>query len=175
MQNSPYAPGPSGAPDPSFTLDPADPADPQEESGTPGTARMPGVLVFALVVVALHALATLLGGWVILDDNYTGQEHNQELLMPMHVAWFFAVFCWGLGAAQILCVVRARKRSPWIRVALIVFLGFTALSSIFGFVASVLADAYSPALLVMFGIDVAALWQVCGEDGGRWFSRREPS
>lgn len=164
MQNSPSAPGPSDAP-----------APPEAESGSPGKARMPAAIVVALVVVALRALTLLVGGWFILEENYSQQEHNQELLMPMSAAWLFAVLCGGLAAAQVYCVVRARGRRAWIRVVLIVFLSLMAFSSVVGIVVSVAAGAASPGTLAFLGADVGALSIVGGAHGRRWFSASGPS
>ncbi|WP_141662935.1 hypothetical protein [Streptomyces sp. Wb2n-11] len=63
--------------------------------GPPETARMPGPLVFVLVTVTVHALGTAFGGWAILQENLSKQEHGQDLLTPMGMAWFVALFCWG--------------------------------------------------------------------------------
>ena len=137
--------------------------------------RMPGVLVAVLVVVTAHALGAAFGGWAVLEENRSKQEHGQDLLLPWGLAWFTALFCWGLAALQIVCVVLARKRRAWVRVVLIVCLSFVALSTVVGFLGSLAADAPSLAMFVIAGIDVAALWMVCGETGRDYFSVRAPA
>ncbi|MFJ7075433.1 hypothetical protein [Streptomyces sp. NPDC098781] len=132
--------------------------------------RMPAAVVFVLVVVAAHALGTVIGGWAVLDENHSKQEHGQELLMPMGLAWFTALFGWALAALQVHCVVLARGRRPWIRVVLAVCLVFVALSTALGFLGSLAAGTPSVAVLLIAGIDVAAGWVVLGEKGRRWFS-----
>ncbi|MEV6172569.1 hypothetical protein AB0L99_30705 [Streptomyces sp. NPDC051954] len=154
MQSSPYQP---------------------EQSGAPGTVRMPGALVFVLVIVAAHALGTVIGGWVVIDENQNKQEHGQDLLMPMSMAWFVALFCWGLAALQIVCVVLARRRRSWIRVVLIVCLSLLALGTVFGFLGSLTSGAPNLAVFVIAGIDVAALWMVSGEQGRHYFAVRNPT
>jgi hypothetical protein len=78
--------------------------------------------------------------------------------MPMGLAWFVALFSWGLAALQITCVVLARRRRPWTRVVLVVCLTFVACSMLFAFLASLAFGAPSPVVLLLFGIDGAALW-----------------
>ncbi|MGW0565552.1 hypothetical protein ACWDZ4_34415 [Streptomyces sp. NPDC003016] len=151
MQSSPYSPGP------------------------PETARMPGTLVLVLVIVTVHALGTAFGGWAILQENFSKQEHGQDLLMPMGMAWFVALFCWGLAALQVICVVLARKRRLWVRAVFAVWLVFVAFSTLLGFLGSLAAGAPSLAVLVISGIDGVALWVVLGETGRRWFSVRSPA
>ncbi|MFF7656397.1 hypothetical protein ACFZCY_42370 [Streptomyces sp. NPDC007983] len=141
-------------------------------SATPMTARMPGALIFVLVVVAAHALGTVFGGWAILEENESKQEHGQDLLLPMGMAWFVALFCWGLAALQVVCVVLARQRRAWVRVVLIVCLGFVALSTGAGFLGSLAAGAPNLAVFVVAGIDVAALWTVSGGTARHYFSLR---
>ncbi|MFF8031529.1 MULTISPECIES: hypothetical protein [unclassified Streptomyces] len=136
---------------------------------------MPGVLVFVLVVVAAHALGTVFGGWAIIEENRSKQEHGQDLLMPMSLAWFMALFCWGLAALLVVCVVLARGRRSWVRVVLIVCLSFVALSTIIAFLGSLASGAPSLAVFVIAGLDVAALWTVCGETGRHYFSVRGPA
>lgn len=136
---------------------------------------MTGALVFVLVIVTAHAVGTAFGGWAILEENYSKQEHGQDLLMPMGVAWFVALFCWGVAALQAVCVALARKRRPWIRVVLAVWLIFVALSTLVGFLGSLAAGTPSLAVLVVLGIDAVALWVVCGERAGHWFSVRGPA
>lgn len=75
MQSSPYQPE-------------------QARPASPGGVRMPGAVVFVLVVVAVHALGTAFGGWAVVEENRSKQEHGQDLLMPMGMAWFLALFCW---------------------------------------------------------------------------------
>jgi cation transport ATPase len=136
---------------------------------------MPGILVFVSVIVTVHALGTALGGWAVLEENYSKQEHGQELLMPMGLAWFVALLCWGLAALQAVCVVLARKRRPWVNAVLAVWLAFVVLSTLVGFAGSLAAGAPSLAMLVVLGIDVAALWMVLGDTARRWFSARRPA
>jgi len=133
---------------------------------------MSGALVFVLVVVAAHALGTAFGGWAVLEENQNKQEHGQELLLPMGMAWFVALFCWGLAALQVVCVVLARKRRPWVRVVLIVCLGFMALSTGAGFLGSLAAGVPDLAVFVIACVDVAAVWMVSGEAARRYFSVR---
>ncbi len=136
------------------------------------TTRMPGSLIFILVVVTAHALGTAFGGWALLEENRSKQEHGQDLLMPVGVAWFTALFCWALAALLVACVVLARRRRPWIRVVLIVCLSFVALSTSVAFLGSLASGAPSLAVFVIAGIDVAALWVVCGKTGRGHFSVR---
>ncbi|MDN3293006.1 hypothetical protein QWM81_02855 [Streptomyces ficellus] len=133
---------------------------------------MTGALVFVLVIVTVHALGTAFGGWAILQENYSKQEHGQNLLMPMGMAWFVALFCWGMAALQVVCVVLARKRRPWVRVVLAVWLILVVFSTVLSFIGSLAAGTPSLAMLVVSGIDVVALWVVLGETGRRWFSVR---
>ncbi|GGP39461.1 hypothetical protein [Streptomyces calvus] len=163
MQSSPYQPG--------------QPARPGEagQPGPHGAGRIPGVLVFVLVIVAAHALGTVFGGWAVLDENWNKQEHGQDLLMPMGMAWFVALFCWALAALLVVCVVLARTRRSWVRVVLIVCLSFVACSTAVGFLGSLVAGAPSLAVFVIAGIDAAALWTVCGETGRHYFSVRGPA
>lgn len=160
MQNSPYPTGPTN---------PVSPTD------QPGTARMPGALIFVLVVVAVHALGTAFGGWAVLEENQSKQEHGQELVMPMAMAWFVALFCWGLAALQVACVVLARGRRLWVRVVLIVCLAFVALGSALGSLGSLVAGAPSLPVFLIAGIDVWALWLVSGEKGRHYFSADSPA
>lgn len=138
-------------------------------------ARMPGALVFILVMVTLHALGSFFGGWVILDENQSKQDHGQDLLMPMAMAWLMALFCWGLAALQVVCVVLARGRRAWVRVVLIVCLSLGALGTAFAFLGSLTAGAPSLPAFVICGLDVAALWMVSGETGRRFFFVRAPA
>lgn len=133
---------------------------------------MPGVIVFVLVIVAVHAVGTALGGLVLLQENYSKREHGQDLLMPMDAAWFAALFCWALAALQAVCVVLARKRRPWVGVVLAISLIFAALGTVVGFLGSLAAEAPSLTLLVVFAVDVVAVCLVLGETSGRWFSVR---
>lgn len=137
--------------------------------------RMPGVLIFILVVVAAHALGTVFGGWAVIEENRSKQEHGQDLLMPMGVAWLTALFCWGLAALEIVCVVLARGRRTWIRVVLIVCLSFVTLGTVLGSLGSLVAGAPSLPVWLIAGIDVAALWTVSGETGRHYFSVRGPA
>ncbi|MDQ1050833.1 hypothetical protein [Streptomyces sp. V4I2] len=157
MQNSPYQPGPAG------------PSDP------PTAQRMPGALIFVLVIVTAHALGTVFGGWAVVEENQSKQEHGQDLLMPMATAWFVALFCWGLAALQAVCVVLARKRRAWVRVVLIVCLAFVSLGTVLGSLGSLVAGAPSLAVFVIAGIDVAALWMMAGERGRHYFSVGSPA
>lgn len=136
---------------------------------------MPGALIFVLVIVTAHALGTVFGGWAILEENQSKQEHGQDLLLPIGLAWFVALFSWGLAVLQVVCVVLARKRRFWVRVVLIVCLSFVALSTAVAFLGSLAAGVPSLAVFVIAGIDVAALWMVCGETGRHWFSVRSPA
>jgi hypothetical protein len=95
--------------------------------------------------------------------------------MPMSMAWFVALFCWGLAALQVVCVVLARKRRTWVRVVLIVCLSFVSLSTVLGFLGSLVAGAPSLPVFVIAGIDVAALWMASGEIGRHYFSVRSPA
>ncbi|MGW3726359.1 hypothetical protein [Streptomyces sp. NPDC000851] len=154
MQSSPYQPGQP------VPLEPT---------------RMPGALIFVLVIVTAHAVGTVFGGWAIIEENQSKQEHGQELLMPMGMAWFVALFCWALAALMVACVVLARKRRTWVRVVLIVCLSFVAFGTVLGFLGSLASGAPSLAVFVIAGIDVAALWMVCGETGRHYFSVRSPA
>jgi glucan phosphoethanolaminetransferase (alkaline phosphatase superfamily) len=136
---------------------------------------MPGVLVLVLVIVTVHALGAAFGGWAVLQENYGKQEHGQELLMPMGMAWFVALFCWGLAVLQVVCAVRARKRRPWIRVVLAVWLALVAFSTALGFIGSLAAGAPGLGMLLVLGVDVAALWVMLGGTARRWFSVRGPA
>jgi cation transport ATPase len=136
---------------------------------------MPGALIFVLVVVAAHALGTAFGGWAVIEENRSKQEHGQDLLMPMAMAWFVALLCWGLAALQAVCVVLARKRGAWVRVVLIVCLAFVSLSTAVGFLGSLVAGTPSLPVFVIAGIDVAALWMVSGHRGRRYFSVGSPA
>ncbi|MDG9702034.1 hypothetical protein [Streptomyces sp. DH37] len=136
---------------------------------------MPGVLVFVLVVVAVHALGAAIGGWAVLQENHGRREHGQEPLMPMGVAWFVALFGWGTAVLQSVCVVRARKRRPWIRAVLAVWLVLVAFSTALALIGSLAAGSPGLGMLVVLGVDVAALWVVLGETARRWFSVRGPS
>ncbi|MFD7408511.1 hypothetical protein ACFV7R_39035 [Streptomyces sp. NPDC059866] len=154
MQSSPYQPG---------------------QAVVPEKVRMPGALVFVLVIVTAHAVGTVFGGWAIIEENRSKQEHGQELLLPMGMAWFVALFCWALAALMAVCVVLARGRRPWVRVVLIVSLSFVAFGTVLGFVGSLASGAPSLPVFVIAGIDVAALWMVCGETGRHYFSVRGPA
>ncbi|MFC8090489.1 hypothetical protein [Streptomyces sp. NPDC057301] len=154
MQSSPYQPE-------------------QARPASPGGVRMPGAVIFVLVVVAVHALGTAFGGWAVVEENRSKQEHGQDLLMPMGMAWFLALFCWGLAALLIACVVLARKRRGWVRVVLIVCLSFVALSTAVAFLGSLASGAPNLATFVVAGIDVAALWMVSGATGRGYFSVRD--
>ncbi|MEV0224071.1 hypothetical protein [Streptomyces sp. NPDC050704] len=133
---------------------------------------MPWAIVFVLVIVTLNALSMAFGSWALLQENYSKQEHNQDLLMPMDTAWFVALFCSGMAALQIVCVLLARKRRLWVNAVLAVCLIFVALATVVGFLASLLAGAPSLAMLVLFGIDVVAVWMLLGDSAGHWFSVR---
>ncbi|WP_143663814.1 hypothetical protein [Streptomyces sp. rh34] len=165
--------------------DPSDPPGPAGTSGRPGplarpgpseaVARIPGALVFVLVVVAVHAVGTALGGWVVLDENYSKQEHGQDLILPMDMAWFVALFCWGLAALQAACVALSGRRRPWTRAVLAACLALVACSTLIGFLGSLLSGAPSLPVLLVFGIDAAALWVLLGGTAHRWFSVRGPA
>ncbi|KAF4410270.1 collagen-like triple helix repeat-containing protein [Streptomyces lycii] len=178
MQNSSQQPGPvgpSGQPGASGPFGQPVPRGPFGQPGVPEPARVSGALVFVLVIVAVHALGTAAGGWAVLDENYNKEEHGQDLLMPMGLAWFVAVFCWAMAALQAACVVLARRRRPWIRVVLAVCLAFLACSMFLAFMGSLAAGAPSLAAILVLGVDTAALWVVLGETGRRWFSARGPA
>ncbi|GAA2500675.1 hypothetical protein [Streptomyces gobitricini] len=159
----------------------SDPSGPSHPLGPPGDPRPPeaarfsGALVFALVVVVAHAVGTAFGGWAVLDENYSKREHGQDLIMPMGMAWFVALFCWGLAALQGACAVLAGRRRPWTRVVLVVCLAFVACSTLLAFIGSLASGAPSPAVLLVFCVDGAALWVVRGETARRWFSVRGPA
>ncbi|MCT2588802.1 hypothetical protein LHJ74_02415 [Streptomyces sp. N2-109] len=150
-------------------------ADPPGTAAPTGIPRMPGALVLVLVLVTVHALGTAVGGWAVLDENHSKQDHGQDLLMPMGIAWFVALCCWGLAALQVVCVVLARRRRHWVRVVLAAWLIFVTLSMVLGLTGSLAAGTPSPAVLVILGIDVAALWVVLGETARHWFSVRSPA
>ncbi|MFK4221390.1 hypothetical protein [Streptomyces sp. NPDC020880] len=137
--------------------------------------RLSGSLVFVLVVVAVHAVGTALGGWVVLDENYSKQEHGQDLIMPMDMAWFVALLCWGLAVLQATCVALTGRRRPWTRSVLAVCLAFVACSTLIGFLGSLVSGAPSLPVLLIFGIDAAALWVMFGTTAHRWFSVRGPA
>lgn len=143
--------------------------------GPPGAARMPWAIIFVLVIVTVNALGAALGGWAILQENYSKQEHSQDLLMPMGAAWFVALFCSGMAALQVVCVVLARRRRPWVNVVLVVWLIFVALSAVVGFLGSLVSEVPNLAMLVVFGIDVAALWMALGNSAAYWFSAPGPA
>ncbi|GGZ90588.1 hypothetical protein [Streptomyces bluensis] len=136
------------------------------------TVRMPKALVLVLVLVAVHALGAVFGGWAVIEENQNRQEHGQDLMLPWALAWFTALFCWGLAALLLGCVVLARGRRSWIRVVLIVCLSFMALSTVFGFLGSLASGAPSLAVFVIAGLDVAALSLVCGRTGRHYLSVR---
>ncbi|MEU2572433.1 hypothetical protein ACIP3B_05135 [Streptomyces anulatus] len=161
---------PSGLPDPSCPPDPSGLPEPPE-----AVARISGALVFVLVVVAVHAVGTALGGWVVLDENYSKQEHGQDLILPMDMAWFVALLCWGLAALQAVCVALAGRRRPWTRAVLAAGLALVACSTLIGFLGSLLSGAPSLPVLLVFGIDAAALWVLLGGTAQRWFSVRGPA
>lgn len=137
--------------------------------------RMPWALVFVLVVASVHALGSVLGGWAILEENQSQREHGQDLLMPMGMAWFVALFCWGLAVLQAVCVVLARKRRSWVRVVLIVCLSLATLGTVLAFLGSLTAGAPSLVAFVVACADVAALWMVSGGTGSQFFSVRGPA
>ncbi|MDG9712238.1 hypothetical protein [Streptomyces sp. DH10] len=138
------------------------------------TTRMPKSLIFVLVLAGAHALGNVFGGWAVIDENQSKLDHGQDLLMPMALAWFLALFCWGLAALQVVGVALARGRRLWVRVVLIVCLSFAALGMVLASVGSLAGGAPSlPAFLVAFA-DLAALWTVSGETGRRYFSVRAP-
>ncbi|MGW0732280.1 hypothetical protein [Streptomyces sp. NPDC002851] len=172
MQSSPDPHTPHTPHDPRTAHDPRTPHEPL---GPPEPRRMPGTLIFVLVIVAMHALGSTFGGWAILEENQSKQDHGQDLLMPWSMAWFVALFCWGLAALQIVCVALAHKRRTWVRVVLIVCLSIVLLSTGLSFLGSLAAGAPSLAVLVVVAIDVAALWMVCGDPAHHYFSVRGPA
>ncbi|MFD5163018.1 hypothetical protein ACFWMJ_34025 [Streptomyces hawaiiensis] len=137
--------------------------------------RMPGAVVLALVMVTGHALGYVLGGWAVIDENRSKQDHGQDLLLPWALAWFVALFCWGLAVLQVACLVLARKRRHWVRVVLIVCLSLVALSMVVAFLGSLAAGAPSLPAFLIAGLDVAALWTVSGAKGRGYFSVRGPA
>ncbi|MET7637156.1 hypothetical protein [Streptomyces sp. NPDC005438] len=144
--------------------------DEPEPSGQLDTDRISGFLVFALVVVFLHALGNVAGGWAVLDENYSRQEHGQEPILSMSAAWLVALFCWALAALHTVLVVLARKRRSWVRTALAALMILMVFSTGLGFFASLVTGAPDPVILVILAVDVAALWALVGEAGRRWFS-----
>ncbi|MBO8196811.1 hypothetical protein JW613_00565 [Streptomyces smyrnaeus] len=150
------------------------PSEPPGRPAPPQRARMPGALVFVLVTVAVSALGTAYGSWTLLQENHSKQEHGQELLVPMGMAWFVALFCWGLAALEITCVVLARKRRPWVGAVLAGCLIFVVLATVVGFLGSLVAGAPNLAVLLVLGIDLVAVWVALGETARRWFSVRPP-
>lgn len=175
MQNSPYQPGRPGEPGQfDQAIQPGQFGQPGQ-AGAREPARMPGAVILVLVIVTAHALGTAFGGWAILAENQSKQDHGQDLLLPWGVAWFVALFCWGLAASQVLSVVLAHKRRPWVRVVLIVFLSFITLSVALSFVVSLAAGVPSPAGFVILGIDVAALSMIWREPARHYFSVRGPA
>ncbi|MEW2402515.1 hypothetical protein [Streptomyces sp. NPDC046862] len=151
------------------------PPGPPVTSGPPGTVRMPRPVMLVLVLLTLHGLGYVFGGWAIIDETRSRQEHGQDPHMPMAMTWFVALFCWGLAALQAACVVRARRRRTWIRVVLIVCLSLVSLSMVFAFIGSLASDAPSLAAFLVAGFDIAALWMVSGETGRAYFSVRGPA
>ncbi|MEV5432552.1 hypothetical protein [Streptomyces sp. NPDC052701] len=131
---------------------------------------MPKSLVFVLLLVCVHAIGAVFGGWAILDEVQSKLEHGQDPSMPMATARLLALFCCGLAALHITCVAMARGRRSWVRVALIVCLSIAVFGTVFAFLGSLTAGAPSlPAFLFAFA-DLAALWTVSGETGRRYFS-----
>ncbi|GGX14260.1 hypothetical protein [Streptomyces lomondensis] len=137
--------------------------------------RMPRILICVLALVALHALGSAFGGWAILEENRSKQEHGQDLLMPMGMAWFMALIIWGLAALQVACVVLARKRRAWVRVVLIVCLSLASVGTTFAFIGSLTTGAPSLAAFLLACFDIAAVWTVSGETGRAYFSVRAPA
>jgi hypothetical protein len=135
----------------------------------PVKQRMPGAVVAVLVIVGLHAVLTLFGAWAVVDENYSKQEHGQELIMPMGAAWAVAAVSVGLAAFTLLCVVLARTRRPWIRVAFAVWLGFLVVAELLAFVVSASAGVPSTGALPVLFVDAVALWVVLGETSREWF------
>lgn len=141
-------------------------------SAATGTVGMPKALVSVLVIVVAQALGTVFGGWAVIEENQNKQDHGQDLLMPWAMAWSTALFCWGLAALQLACVVLARRRRAWIRVVLIVCLSFMTLSTAFAFLGSLTSGAPNLAAFLIAGFDVAALKVVCGRTGRHHFAVR---
>ncbi|OEU90482.1 hypothetical protein DB35_04585 [Streptomyces abyssalis] len=133
---------------------------------------MGGPLVFALVVVTVHALGIAYGGWTLLEENYNNRAHGQGAVMPMGTAWFMTLFCWVLAAVQLFCVVSARERRPWIQVTLAASMMFVVASTGLAFFGSLSTGTSGLVALVVLAVDVAALWAVLGAPGRRWFSVR---
>ncbi|MEU3889387.1 hypothetical protein [Streptomyces sp. NPDC029041] len=133
---------------------------------------MPKSLMWILVLVCVHGIGTFFGAWAIIDENQNKLDHGQDPLMPMPMAWLLALFCCGLAALHLTCVVLARGRRPWVRVALIVCLSIASLGVVFAALGSLAAGAPSlPAFLFALA-DLAALWTVSGGTGRRYFSAR---
>lgn len=137
-------------------------------AGPPEMSRVNGAMIFALVLVGLQMLGLVLGGWAVLAENRSRQEHGQDPLTVM--AWIVALYCWAQAALHGVCLVLARRRRPWVRVALIVCLTLMSLSALVRFLNLAAAEADTRGALLVFVLDVAALWTVCGESGDRWFS-----
>ncbi|OEV03880.1 hypothetical protein [Streptomyces oceani] len=156
-------------PDPYEPPERREPYDPP-----PGAARLPRALFLVLVLVSVHALGTAIGGWTLLEENRSRQEHGQDLLMSAGAAWCVALGCWALSALLLLCVVRARQRRPWTRVVLVVSLLVVTPATAFAYVSALAAGGSSPPTLLILVLDVAALWVLLGDTAHRWFSVRRP-
>lgn len=131
--------------------------------------RMPGAVVGVLVIVGLHALMTVFGAWAVVSENYSKQEHNQELIMPMGAAWGVAAVSAGLAAFTLLCVALARTRRPWIRVVFAVWLGFLMVAELLAFIVSLGFGAPNTGALPVLFIDAVGLWTVLGDTAREWF------
>lgn len=134
--------------------------------------RMPGSLVFVLVVAAGHAIGCVVGGWAVVAENRNKQDHGQDLIMSWGLAWFVALLCWGLAAMLIACAVLAHRRHTWVRVALIACLGLVTLSMVLAFFGSLAGGAPNLAAFLIAVVDGAALWTVSGVSGRSHFTAR---
>lgn len=134
--------------------------------------KMPGALIFVLVVAAGHAVGCVFGGWAVIAENRNKQDHGQDLIMSWGLAWFVALLCWGLAAMLIACAVLAHRRHSWVRVVLIVCLGLVTLAMLFALLGSLAGGAPNPGVLLIAVVDGAALWTVSGGSGRSYFAAR---
>lgn len=175
MQNSSYPPAEQPADGvPAAGGPPGGTARPPAATG-PHRERMPGGVIFALVVVALHALGTAFSGWAVLEENRNKQDHGQELLMPMGAAWLLALLFWCLAALLAFCVALARKRHAWIRTALTVWTILSLVAIGFLILASLTEGPPGAGMLAPFVVDAVVLWHLLGQDARDWFCGPVPS
>lgn len=146
----------------------------REAQDTRDVRRMktPGALIFVLVVAAGHAVGCVFGGWAVIAENRNKQDHGQDLIMSWGLAWFVALLCWGLAAMLIACAVLAHRRHTWVRVVLIVCLGFVTLAMLLAILGSLAGGAPNLAALLIAVVDGAALWIVSGGSGRSYFTAR---